>query len=697
MSAFQSLQKLTIDELKTLSEETAKTTLEGIYDAIALCDIAYHQKDAPIMSDSEYDKLVQLSFALENIFPKLRSEKSPAYRIGSPPSEHFAKVIHSKPMLSLSNIFDRGDISSFIHRTKRFLNLSEETSIVFIAEPKIDGLSICIRYENGRLVTAATRGDGTTGEDVTKNILTISDIPRYLNKKAPNIFEIRGEIYMKKSDFLVLNKRQEESGKKIFSNPRNAAAGSLRQKDPSITAQRPLHFFAYASGETSEMVADTHSRFLSYIVEFGFIINPLTTKCNSADALFSAYEKIKAARSELEYDIDGVVYKIDRLEWQNRLGQISRAPRWAIAHKFPAEQGETRLLNIDIQIGRTGALTPVARLQPINIGGVVVSNATLHNEDEIRRKDIRIGDSVILQRAGDVIPQIVSSIPEKRDGTETIFSFPNTCPKCGHPALRPTGEAVVRCTGGFLCDAQCVERLIHFVSRDAFDIEGLGSKQIILFNELGWLKQPSDIFLLPEKEKEIADLNRMGKKSVANLINAINAKREIELDRLIFALGIRHIGTATARILAQTYTTLEALQQNCILAQDTNHASYKEMIDIDQIGYTIANDLIVFFKEKANQELISSLLKQITPITPITYNSDSQISGKIIVFTGTFNLLSRAEAKAQAEQMGAKVTNSVSKNTDYVVMGSDAGSKAQRAYELGIKIINENEWMKLLS
>ncbi len=697
MSTNQSFQNLKINEVGSLSEESARVTLKEIYEAISFHDIAYHQKDSPIISDSEYDKLVQLSVAVENAFPKLVSKKSPSLRVGSAPSELFEKVTHAKPMLSLSNIFHEESISSFIQRTKRFLKIPKETNIEFIAEPKIDGLSICLRYEAGKLVTAATRGDGMTGEDVTSNILTVSDIPQSLPKKVPNIFEIRGEIFMKKMDFVNLNKIQEKLGKKKFANPRNAAAGSLRQKNAHITAQRPLHFFAYASGETSEQISNSHSGFLSFLTEFGFSVNPLTTKCNSATSLLSAYKKIAISRSALEYDIDGVVYKIDSLEWQSRLGQVSRAPRWAIAHKFPAEQAETRLLDIDIQIGRTGALTPVARLQPVTVGGVVVSNATLHNEDEIRRKDIRIGDSIILQRAGDVIPQIVSSLSEKRDGTETIFTFPDRCPGCGHPAVKLDGEAVVRCTGGFLCHAQCIERLIHFAGRDAFDIEGLGSKQIILFNKLGWLKQPSDIFLLPEKENEIALLNRMGKKSAAKLAKAINNKRKIELERLIFALGIRQIGTSNARLLAQTYKTLDHLQQNCVLAQDRNHASYQELISIDQIGESIANDLIIFFKEEENQKLISTLLKLITPIVPPNTNLNSPINGKIIVFTGTLNQLSRAEAKAQAERKGAKVTSSVSKKTDYVIVGSDAGSKAQKAYDLGITILTENDWIALLS
>ena len=697
MASYQPYRELSIDEISSLSIKNAKSILIEVNQLIYQHDIAYHQKDTPVISDAEYDRLVQLSLAIENAFPELASQNSPTLRVGSIPSDQFEKITHARPMLSLSNIFNKEEVPAFIQRINRFLNLPAETEITFIVEPKIDGLSICLRYENGKLSTAATRGDGTTGEDVTKNIRTISSIPNFLPKNAPNICEIRGEVYMKKIDFLSLNKAQEQVGGKKFANPRNAAAGSLRQKDPSITAQRPLHFFAYALGETSKLVSETHSGILSRLSDFGFSVNPLTTKCNSANSLITAYDKISAARSELEYDIDGVVYKIDRLDWQDRLGQVSRAPRWAVAHKFPAEQAETRILEIDIQIGRTGALTPVARLQPITVGGVVVSNATLHNEDEIRRKDIRIGDKVILQRAGDVIPQIVASMPEKRDGSETIFSFPVECPACGNPAMRSNGEAVRRCTGGFLCDAQSIERLIHFVSRDAFDIEGLGSKQIIHFNKLGWLKYPSDIFLLPDKIDEIALLDRMGQKSAKNLINAIDARKKIGLERVIFALGIRQIGISTAKLLAETFETLPKLQQVCIAAQDKNHPAYQELIDIDQIGESIANDLIMFFSEKKNQQLISLLLENVTPVTPIKAQLDSPIAGKIIVFTGTLSQLSRAEAKAQAERMGAKVIGSVSQKTDYLIAGANSGNKSQKASELGVTILSEDEWITLLS
>ena len=697
MASYQPYGELSIYEISSLSIESAKSILKEVNQLIYQHDIAYHQKDTPVISDAEYDRLVQLSLAIENVFPDLASQNSPTLRVGSIPSDQFEKITHARPMLSLSNMFNKEEVPAFIQRINRFLNLPAETEITFIVEPKIDGLSICLRYENGKLSTAATRGDGTTGEDVTKNIRTISSIPNFLPKNVPNICEIRGEVYMKKIDFLSLNKAQEQVGGKKFANPRNAAAGSLRQKDPSITAQRPLHFFAYALGETSKLISGTHSGILSRLTDFGFSVNPLTIKCNSANSLITAYDKISATRSELEYDIDGVVYKIDRLDWQDRLGQVSRAPRWAVAHKFPAEQAETRILEIDIQIGRTGALTPVARLQPITVGGVVVSNATLHNEDEIRRKDIRIGDKVILQRAGDVIPQIVASMPEKRDGSETIFSFPVKCPACGNPAMRSNGEAVRRCTGGFLCDAQSIERLIHFVSRDAFDIEGLGSKQIIHFNKLGWLKYPSDIFLLPDKIDEIALLDRMGQKSAKNLINAIDARKKIGLERVIFALGIRQIGISTAKLLAETFETLPKLQQVCIAAQDKNHPAYQELIDIDQIGESIANDLIMFFSEKKNQQLISLLLENITPVTPIKAQLDSPIAGKIIVFTGTLSQLSRAEAKAQAERMGAKVTSSVSQKTDYLIAGANSGNKSQKASKLGVTILSEDEWITLLS
>lgn len=697
MASHQSFAHLTSEELKSLSADQAKITLDALNAQITEHDIAYHERDEPIISDADYDKLVRLSLALEEAFPSLKSDNSRRLKIGSAPSDVFAKISHARPMLSLSNIFEPEEIGQFIQRIYRFLNLPETTEIGFVAEPKIDGLSISLRYEDRKLVTAATRGDGTTGEDVTENIKTISDIPHILPKSAPEICEVRGEIYMNKSDFLALNNAQEAAGKKVFANPRNAAAGSLRQKDVSITRQRSLHFFAYAAGALSQPLSDTHSGFLSQLSTLGFSVNPMTTQCISSQELYAAYQAIGASRGNLEYDIDGVVYKIDRLDWQMRLGQISRSPRWAIAHKFPAEQAETRLVDIDIQIGRTGALTPVARLQPLTVGGVVVSNATLHNEDEIRRKDIRIGDMVILQRAGDVIPQIVASLPEKRTGNETIFHFPDVCPVCGYPAIRPEGEAVRRCTGGFDCHAQSVERLIHFVSRDAFDIEGLGTKQIELFDELGWLKHPSDIFLLTSKKEEIAALDRMGEKSANNLIDAINSRRRIGLERVIFALGIRQIGIATAKLLAHSFQSLHSLQEACINAQDINHPAYQDLINIAQIGESVAKDLIDFFCQTHNQNLVKYLLEEITPIPPEQPQSNSVISGSIIVFTGTLTQLSRAEAKAQAERMGAKVAGSVSKKTDYVVVGTDAGSKAQKATDLGIKILSENEWISLVS
>ena len=688
---------LTISSVKMLSEDEARAAIVSLNEQIAFHDIAYYQKDEPVISDAEYDKLVKLSLEIENKFPKLVSPNNPSMRIGSTPSKQFAKVTHARPMLSLSNIFEPEEVGLFIQRINSFLNHEEDEEVAFTAEPKIDGLSISLRYEEGKLITAATRGDGTTGEDVTQNIRTIPNIPSTLPATAPNICEIRGEIYMTKTDFYALNTAQAYAGKKVFANPRNAAAGSLRQKDAHITEKRSLHFFAYASGEISKPISNTHSGFLSCLSEFGFTVNPLTTKCSSAESLLSTYHNIASLRSGLEYDIDGVVYKVDRLDWQERLGQVSRAPRWAMAHKFPAEQAETRLLAIDIQIGRTGALTPVARLQPITVGGVVVSNATLHNEDEIRRKDIRIGDTVILQRAGDVIPQIVASLPNKRTGSETVFSFPDTCPICCYPAIKSDNEAVRRCTGGFNCHAQSVERLIHFVSRDAFDIEGLGAKQIVLFNELGWLKQPSDVFLLPQRRDEIAELERMGNKSATNLVNAINSRREVALGRVIFALGIRQIGVATARLLAQTYRSLNSLQETCLHAQNTKHPAYQDLINIDQIGESVASDLIDFFAQEENQQLVARLLEHITPIAPTAPQSTSPISGKIIVFTGTLIQLSRAEAKTQAERMGAKVTGSVSKKTDYVIAGGNSGSKVQKASELGVSILSEEEWIALLS
>ena len=682
-------------DLDAVTDDEAAKLLAALAAAIAYHDNAYHGADTPEISDADYDALVRANQAVEARFPNLRRSDSPSMRVGAAPSGQFAKIKHIVPMLSLSNAFSEDDVFEFSARIRRFLALDDAKPIAFTAEPKIDGLSISLRYEHGELKQAATRGDGAEGEDVTANIRTISDIPHHLTGTPPKIVEVRGEIYMDKADFAALNAKQETNGGKIFANPRNAAAGSLRQKDPEVTRQRPLRFFAYASGDVSEMPSNTHDGFLAALHSWGFSVNPLSQLCSSADELISAYHAIADARPNLPYDIDGVVYKVNDYAYQARLGQVSRAPRWAIAHKFPAEQAETTLEAIDIQVGRTGALTPVARLSPVLVGGVIVSNATLHNEDEIMRLDARVGDRVIIQRAGDVIPQIVRSLSEKRSADLPKYTFPDKCPICGSDAIRPDGEAVKRCTGGFSCTAQQLERLKHFVSRDALDIDGLGSKQIELFHELGWLADPADIFTLTNRKDELLALDRMGEKSVENLIEAIRARRDIALERLIFGLGIRQIGQATAKLLAQRYGSLEDLMTACIAASDASSDAYAELLAIDQIGAGVIADLIRFFNDPANQAAITALLAEVNPIPPDAPAEDSSVSGKVIVFTGTLSKMSRSEAKAQAERLGARVSGSVSGKTDYLVAGADAGSKAQKAASLGVTILSEDEWLQL--
>ena len=684
-------------DIAGLDAEQADGWLADLAAQIARHDLAYHQQDAPLISDADYDQLVRANQAIEARFPDLVRPDSPSLRVGASPSGHFAKIRHAVAMLSLGNAFDEEEVAEFIARIRRFLNWPETESLSFTAEPKIDGLSISLRYEQGQLIQAATRGDGTEGEDVTANIRQIKAIPQQLNGPAPAVLEVRGEVYMDKADFLALNERQAEAGLKIFANPRNAAAGSLRQKDASVTASRPLQFFAYAAGEVRPALQGTHSAFLTRLASWGFAVNPLTQTAENTAELLAAYGAIGAARPALSYDIDGVVYKVDRLDLQARLGQVSRAPRWAIAHKFPAEQATTRLLDIDIQVGRTGALTPVARLEPVLVGGVTVSNATLHNEDEIRRKDIRIGDKVVLQRAGDVIPQIVRILPEDRPPDSQPWHFPEICPVCQHPAIRPEGEAVRRCQGGFSCAAQQLERLKHFVSRDALDIDGLGARQIEQFHQLGWLAGPADIFRLSTRRAALLELDRMGEKSVDNLLAAIDNRRQPELERVIFGLGIRQIGQATARLLALHYGDLASLQAACIEAADAESPAREALVTIDQIGLSVAEDLIRFFSDPENQAQLAALLAEITPQPPQIAEQDSPVSGKIVVFTGTLASLSRAEAKAQAERLGAKVAGSVSGRTDYLIAGADAGSKARKAAELGVAILSEEEWQALIS
>ena len=680
---------------ESLQPDAAAAELADLAAAIAFHDARYHGDDAPVISDADYDSLVARNRALEAAFPDLVRVDSPSLRVGAPAAAGFGKVRHSRQMLSLNNGFSDEDITDFVTRVRRFLSLGEDDPLALTAEPKIDGLSLSLRYEDGRLVQAATRGDGTEGEDVTANVRTVEAVPDTLAGSPPAILEVRGELYMDREDFLALNAAQEADGAKIFANPRNAAAGSLRQKDPAVTASRRLRFFAYSLGEVSAPLADTHLDSLAALGAMGFSINPLSQRCGDVGGLLEVYADIGRRRAELTYDIDGVVYKIDRHDYQDRLGQVARAPRWALAHKFPAEQAETVLNAIDIQVGRTGALTPVARLAPVTVGGVVVSNATLHNEDEIRRKDIRVGDHVVIQRAGDVIPQVVRVLTDRRPAGSAEFLFPDSCPECGAPAARPEGEAIRRCTNSLDCPAQRLEWLKHFVSRDAFDIEGLGARQIDQFVGLGWVSRPSDIFRLAARRDALAELDGYGALSVGNLLAAIEARRNIGFERFIFALGIRQVGQATARLLALHFTTPEAMLAALGPAADLE-ATKSELVAIDQVGESMAADLIGFFANDGNRMAVADLLAELEIIPPERPAEDSPVSGRTIVFTGTLSGMSRAEAKARAEAMGAKVSGSVSAKTDFLVAGADAGSKARKAAELGVTVLDEDSWLALI-
>lgn len=690
-------------EIKELNEEEAKQELAYIASEMAKSDIAYYQNDNPYLTDAEYDSLKRRNEELEKIFPHLRRKDSPSQKVGAPILSAFKKVTHRFPMLSLGDVFSSEEVDDFIMGVKRFLNTSKD--ITFMAEPKIDGLSFSARYENGRFVQGATRGDGITGEDITENLKTIRQLPQHIEGNVPEILEIRGEVYMAKSDFFALNKKYQQEGKKTFANPRNAAAGSLRQLDAKITAERNLSIFAYTWGEVSERVWTSQEDFFKHLQEWGFPTNPHNKLCQNLQEIEENFAKLSEIRSSLPYDIDGVVYKVNDIALQERLGFLTRTPRWAIAHKFPAEQAVTKINNIRVQVGRTGALTPVADLEPINVGGVIVSHATLHNEDEIKRKDIRIGDSVIIQRAGDVIPQIVSVIKEKRSQDSKEFIFPTTCPICGAHAIREEDEAVRRCTGGLTCPAQAKERIIHFVSRDAFDITGLGSSIIEDFYNDGILKNPADIFSLEERNQEgdlfsqqkssvlhLEQREGWGKKSVEKLFQAITLKKKISLPRFIYALGIRQVGTATALLLARHYGTFAKFKQ------EMENKETGPLVSIDGIGASMATDIVEFFQEQHNQEIINRLLERITVEEYIdTTNYDSPLSGKTVVFTGTLEQMTRSEAKAKAQSMGAKVAGSVSSKTDYVIIGADAGSKAAKAQELGIKILSEQEFLELIN
>ncbi|HET8534332.1 MAG TPA: NAD-dependent DNA ligase LigA, partial [Sphingomicrobium sp.] len=622
-------------------------------------------------------------------FPQLVRADSPSKRLGAAPTSALAKVAHARPMLSLENAFSADEVGEFVARVKRFLALPADAFVAMTAEPKIDGLSCSLRYENGELVLAATRGDGTVGEDVTPNVRTITDIPQQI-AGAPSVLEVRGEVYMSKADFEALNERQEASGGKIFANPRNSAAGSLRQKDSSITAARPLRFLAHGWGEISEPLAETQFEAMKRIESFGFPVSPLLVQCTTGEEMLAHYRAIEKARADLPFDIDGVVYKVDRLDWQERLGQVARAPRWGLAHKFPAEKAQTTLEAIDIQVGRTGKLTPVGRLKPVGVGGVIVANVTLHNRDEIARLGLRPGDRVLIQRAGDVIPQVIENLT--RDEPRPAYVFPDHCPECHSEAVAAEGEVDVRCTGGLICPAQRVERLKHFVSRTALDIEGLGEKSIQEFFEIGWLQSPADIFRLRKHREELIGREGWKEKSVDNLLAAIEAKREPDPARLLFGLGIRHVGIVTAKDLLKCFGTVEELRR---VAMSDEAAA--ELSGVDGVGPVVAEALVDFFHEQHNREVLDDLLSEVSPAPFVSNARETEWSGKTIVFTGSLETMSRDEAKAQAERLGARAAGSVSAKTDLVVAGPGAGSKLKKAEELGIRVIGEAEWARIVA
>ena len=690
-------------DVEALTEEQATAELQRLAREIAEHDRNYHQLDAPTISDADYDALRRRNQALESRFPELVRDDSPSRRVGAAPAHGFRKVRHAQPMLSLDNAFDDEDVADFYGRIQRFLGLDADVAIDIVAEPKIDGLSAALLYENGELVRGATRGDGETGEDVTNNLRVTGDVPQRLNgREVPERLEVRGEVYMRREDFLALNETQTSREKQAFANPRNAAAGSLRQLDPGITKIRPIRFFGYAWGEVSAPIADSLWEARQRLAEWGFTLNEPARRCESPEAVLEHYRILEEARATLPFDIDGVVYKVDRLDWQKRLGMVSRAPRWAMAHKFPAEKAQTVLKSIDIQVGRTGTLTPVARLEPVTVGGVVVSNATLHNEDEIERKDVRPGDTVIVQRAGDVIPQILAVVQERRPKGAERFKFPDVCPECGSAAVREEDEAARRCTGGLICSAQAVERLRHFVSRNAFDIEGIGERQILAFWQNGLVKEPADLFTLESRNEvgaidpPLQDWEGWGETSVRNLFAATNLRRDIGIDRFLYALGIRHVGQATARLLSRHYETLDRLLDAMTRARECDSEAYQDLVDIDGIGPKVAEIIVGFFAEHRNRKAIDDLRDQIRVRDAELSESESEIAGKMVVFTGTLETVTRAEAKARAEALGAKVSGSVSAKTDYVVAGPGAGSKLKKAQELDVTVLSEADWFALI-
>lgn len=693
-----------------MTEADAAARLAWLAAEIARHDRLYHDRDAPEISDADYDALVRENRALEAEWPALVRGDSPSVKVGHTPSGPLAKVTHARPMMSLDNAFADADVEEFVARVRRFLALPDDAEVALTAEPKIDGLSCSLRYEHGRLVQAATRGDGTTGEDVTPNVRTIADIPERLAGDAPAVFEVRGEVYMAKADFAALNERL--AGERVFANPRNAAAGSLRQKDAAVTRERPLRFLAHGWGEASAVPADTQAGVMAAIAGWGLPVSDRLVRCADVAAALAQYRAIETRRADLPFDIDGVVYKVDRLDWQARLGAVARAPRWAIAHKFPAERAQTTLERIDIQVGRTGALTPVARLEPVTVGGVVVTNATLHNADEIERLGARPGDRVVLQRAGDVIPQIVEVLT--RDEARPAFDFPTACPECGSAVEREAGEVVYRCTGGLVCPAQRVERLRHFVSRHAMDIEGLGLTLIEDFFRDGLIATPADIYRLDEAR--LTARKKSGQVWARNLLAGIEASRTRPLDRFLFALGIRHVGEVTARDLARRFGTLGALRDRmdelvearagiepAIGESEEKHAARRakllaEAIDVAGIGPEVADALVDFWAESHNREAVDDLLAEgVTPAAVRHETVASEVSGKTVVFTGKLQTMSRDEAKAQAERLGAKAAGSVSKATDLVVAGTDAGSKLRKAEELGVRVVSEEDWAAIVA
>ena len=704
--------------LEALSEREAADELERLAAEIARHNLLYHAQDAPEISDADYDALVRRNAALEERFPHLIRDDSPSKQVGAAPAGHLSKVRHALPMLSLDNAFSEAEVGDFFARVRRFLNLGGDAEIAATAEPKIDGLSCSLRYEKGLLVQAATRGDGTTGEIVTGNVRTIADVPERLDG-APAVFEVRGEVYMAKKDFAALNARllaetEDPAKARQFANPRNAAAGSLRQKDVSVTASRPLRFFAHGWGEVSTLPADSHYAVMKAIESWGLPVAADLRRVTGLDALLAHYHAIEARRADYDFDIDGVVYKVDRLDWQRRLGQVARAPRWALAHKFPAERAETILEAIDIQVGRTGKLTPVARLTPVSVGGVTVTNATLHNADEIARLGVRVGDRVLIQRAGDVIPQVLENLTP--EAARPAYVFPDHCPECGSEAVREEGEVDIRCTGGLICPAQRVERLRHFVSRHALDIEGLGLVTIESFFRDGLLQSPADIFRLAARRQLLLERERWAETSVDNLLAAIEARKTPPLDRFLLALGIRHVGEVTARDLARRYGSLAAfrtkvdealaIRRDAQPLEDEAESKFLQRrdkqvvaaIETPNIGPEVANAILDFFEEPHNREVVEDLMRVgVRPADVVWQTRESSVTGQTLVFTGSLETLSRDEAKAQAEALGAKVAASVSARTDLVIAGPGAGSKLKKAQELGIRVIDEAQWAEIVA